>query len=394
MITLNYLFSILQYFSQDVFNITLIASFLFSLKYLKKLKIEPVLHAITVFILYGLILTAFVTDVPGAMKEEIYIYTVAWFLPFILGYCLTEEKHKKNIVLINICIFVVFILAGFLSYFGILPEKFLGIRFVYENMLKINYRWHVPFAAKCNLILTVSFTVALFSQFNKKLKILLVIFSFLIYFAILLSSSRLYFIISTFLFFIIYIFYIYKTKSFKFINFISMLFVLAIIFLSVYNYLPTFKNKLNNTDISSDLSLVTRINMYKYSFEMFKKYPVFGIGPAQATIQPDFYKLKTDGNVHTHLHSIYLHILACYGIIGLIIFLYIVCLILFKLYCKYKKNNSVFALAMIFAWTALLTADCFDFVLKNHITASLYFWFTGLALSGNDKNQKKRLNVF
>lgn len=386
MYILNYIFSITQYFSQDVFNITLVISFLFALKYWKKIISENILIAISAFVLYSLIYTYFVQDVQSAMENEVYIYAISWLVPFILGYCVTDEKHKHNIIVINIYILAFLTIIGFFSCFGILPEKIFNMRFSKEGLLQINALWHVPFAARTLLMLLICFSFSLFcSNIKKNLKILFWFLSLIFYIAILLSTSRLYFLIATTFIIIIFGIYIYKIKKFKLL--IYLLSILILIFVTIYFYVPSFKNKIKQTNIN-DINIITRISMYKYSIEIFKKHPIFGIGPGQAIIQDTFFELKTDGFKHTHLHSAYLHILANYGIVGFIIFLYIIIYILYKLYKKYRQTKSIIAFSMLFIWIAVLLAENIDFVLKNYFTATLYFWFTGLALSKQkeDKN--------
>ena len=180
--------------------------------------------------------------------------------------------------------------------------------------------------------------------------------------------------------------YTYKIKNLKLLIylFIGIVTIFSITYLTV----PMVKYKINKTSLTTDNSLVTRINFYKYSLDTLKKYPIFGIGPGQAVIQENFYSLATDGFKHTHLHSIYLHILVNYGILGFLIVLYLIITILYKLYNRYKTDSSIFALSMLFVWIVVLFADSFDFVLKNYFTASLYFWFTGLALSPKTKEDK------
>lgn len=386
MTILNYIFTITQYFSQDVFNILLILSFIISLKNWKILKSEKILISIGLFVLYGLILTIFVENQKIAFVDEIYIYTFGWLLPFILGYCCLSDKHKHNVVYINIYIFAFLTIVAFFSYYGIFPEKICGMRFSQKGILKINAIWHVPFAARCILVLIVSFTISLFSNLKPKFKILFFIFSIIFYIAILLSTSRLYFIVATLFYILITILYIYKTKKFKL--FVFLILILSTIFSLIYFTTPIFKHKLNKLNINKDISLITRVNMYKYAVSEFKKYPIFGVGPAQAMIQKDFYNLKTDNLKHTHLHSMFLHVLANYGIVGFMMLLFIIICILYELYIVYNKNKSILALSMIFVWLAVLLADNFDFVLKNCFTSSLYFWFTGLALSKQQKQLK------
>ena len=113
---------------------------------------------------------------------------------------------------------------------------------------------------------------------------------------------------------------------------------------------------------------------------MFKQYPLFGAGPRQAMLKDEYNEVITDIDKNGHLHSVYLDILANFGLTGLIIFLILILYILKELIYTYKTTNSVLALAVFFAWICILIGDIFDMTIKVPFVSSLYFWFTGLAL--------------
>lgn len=389
---LNYIFAIIQYFNEDAWQLVLIISFILSFKYWNILKTEKILLGITTFILYGLILTSFVQDIPRAVEEEIYVLVVGWLLPFILGYSISDKMKKKSIIITALIIFTVFVFLGILSCYGVIPEKIIGIRLSLNGYLKICSVWHIQFAGRCILMLMISVTVLLFDKISDKKRIIFLVLSVILYIGLLLSCSRLYFLVSGILLIVIFSFYIYKTKYLKF--FVLSAITILILATAVYKTTPLIQQRVLKTSLTEDISIVTRINMYKYAISLFRQYPIFGVGPCQATIRNDFFKLKTDGIQHTHLHSIYLNILAGFGIIGLLIFFYIIFNILRRLFVIYNKEKSIPALAMIFAWTAILIADSFDCVLKDAFASALYFWITGLVLGGslvNDKTKKEKI---
>ena len=375
----NYLFSIMEQFGQDGYKILLAVYFLLMYKYWKLFIKEKILLSTTIFILYGLILSCFCIDKNRAF-DEMLGYIFGWTLPYFLGYTLLTKHNEEKIVFITMAVFAAFIFIGLFSYYGLLPEKFWGIRFCKYNQLRI-CTFRVTFAAKATFMFIISSTLLLFYKNNTKFnKLCLCIFTILFFVAVLLSGSRIYYGVTALISFFIFIFYTIRTKNFK-----PMLyfFIIASIGCSyIYFSNSDIKERVNATSTKTDMSIVTRINMHKYAINSFKKHPLFGLGPSQSTIQEEFSKIEKEKDKEQwHLHSIYLDTLSDFGLIGLLLFLLIVFLIIKNLFIIYYQHNSVFVLALILAWIAILIGDYVDTVLADPFLSSLYFWFTGLALS-------------
>ena len=119
---------------------------------------------------------------------------------------------------------------------------------------------------------------------------------------------------------------------------------------------------------------------------------MFGVGPRQGVKQNEFYTTMnfTKDNDSRHLHSMWLSVLAEFGLVGFALFCIMIFLIMTNLYYEYKHNNSLLALCMLFAWISLLIGDCFDTVLRGPRVAMDYFWLTGLILAkSNNKTETK-----
>ncbi len=67
-------------------------------------------------------------------------------------------------------------------------------------------------------------------------------------------------------------------------------------------------------------------------------------------------------------------------------------MILKRLYDVYSRENSLFALAMIFGWMSLLIGENFDTILRGPRVAMDYFWITGLILGGTLIGKSKKVD--
>lgn len=390
----NFLFSIMEQFDGDGYKVLLVVYFILMYKYWKVLIQEKILILINVFILYGFILILF-CDFRHAAFDTMLEYVFGWSLPFFLGYTVYNKQHINKFVLVFLSVFAILTFIGLFSYFGYIPKKILGMRLSLGNELRVGTYYRVLFAAKSTLCFVLSVTFLLFqNNITKKYKILLIIFMLLFFIGVLLSGSRIYLTVLALMIVIIMSFFVYKTKRIRPAVVLAVS-LISIIFVFVFCSKLSISKRIEVSYISKDISISTRISMYKYSIALFKKYPLFGTGPRQATLREEFNKLKIDINCKpgVHLHSIYFNTLSNFGIVGLFLVLSVIFLILKKLVILYKKNNSVLVLAMIFAWICIVLGDIFDTLLGINFFASIYFWLTGLALSSNGMcNLHKNIN--
>lgn len=376
-IIFNYLFTITELFNGDAYKVLLVIHFVFMYKYWKFFVEQKILLCITIFILYGFISTLFCLDKNVAFYE-ILNYVFGWSLPFFLGYTLRKNYNANKIVLTTLFIFSSLVLIGLFSYYGFFPEKFCTIRFSHDKTLTIGTWYRVLFAGKASMMFAISLTMLLFlKNINTNIKIALTLSSILFLIGIFLSGSRIYSANVVGLLFFIIIFYYYKKRNFKRSIIILATSLIIVLLCCTNNFVI---NRIKQLSITKDVSIVYRINMYKYAISTFKKYPIFGTGPAQATLKDEFLSVDTDVGRGGHLHSIYLSILANFGMLGLILFLLIIFYILKELVFTYKTTGDILSLSMIFAWICILLGDNFDTLLGGSYFASLYFLFTGLAL--------------
>ena len=173
----------------------------------------------------------------------------------------------------------------------------------------------------------------------KDQRVIILIFIFFIFLAIFFTGERantIKFILGIFLFLLLLDTYTLKVKT-------IFLFFSIIIFFTTINYSNYLKERyfgqlFNQIDTKEKLlefaneSLYFRL--YKSGFEVFKKYPFFGVGNKNYRIETCKDNIDQNSNDYvcsTHPHQIYIEFLAEHGIVGSIILLSIFFLLFFRI---------------------------------------------------------------
>lgn len=379
--TLNYIFAFGINFSHVIGYIASCLSVIFIYKYWNTIKKDKLILFILIFMIYGFINACFCTYTKDAF-EEMFTYLTSWLFPLLLGYLVIDNNKKEKIIKLFILTFTIILVISVLSYCGLFYQEFAGFKLALKGMHLKATRWHISCGAMCVLVSCFTLIYSLFKE-NLLTKHKIVLFSFTIFFIICLylTGSRGYYIAGFITYFLIFLFYILKTK--KFIIPLFMVLVSILIIAGLYSNNKYMQERVKNTSVTTEYSLTNRIDSYKVAIVLFKNNILFGVGPRQSVKQDKFYEImnlpKNDNS--RHLHSMYLNLLAEFGIIGFVLFGIIILLIFKNLYICYKEKHSVLALCLLFAWISLLIGDCFDTVLRGPRVAMEYFWLTGLVLN-------------
>ena len=197
----------------------------------------------------------------------------------------------------------------------------------------------------------------IFKDYPKEYKILFLIISTLLLISILLSGERTNAIKAFIGFFIFYYFnknFAFKEKAISFVVIITLF--IGIFFSSDYlklRYVSQINNIINSEEKiinSNDTIKISEtgenslyIRIYRSGLEVFKKYPLFGVGNKNFRLQNTCVKdyVINDGSdlygthllCQTHPHQIYIEFLSEHGVVGSIVLF----VILFKLiFSKFK----------------------------------------------------------
>jgi O-antigen ligase len=393
----NYIFAATMLFSHVGGYVAVGFGFLFSFNVWKKLFREKVFVWMLAFIAYGLIISPFST-LPSAGYSAMLGYFSQWLLPFMLGYSITTSKHFRNAVEVFISVFLVILTLSTLAYFGFFPKEIGQGNYLVnaqDGLLK-GLRSHIAFAALCVLFSFISLGKALVkgnnTQLEKWVYIMLAVFPLGVLF---LTGSRGYYFAAFMAYTIFGIYWIAKTGKAKIFFIVALGALLA--GTAFYLALPGLRNRINSTGMR-DASLTERISLYKVALAEIKSKPVFGVGPGQGTLNPEYFKIlppeQQAVSRYGHLHSFYLHITAEMGFVGLAFFCVIIFLILKKLYSAMDTEDGILkalAFGVFWGFIGILFGDLFDTLLKGPGTAMELFWLTGLVFGrltwGSDNNE-------
>ena len=356
------------------------AALLFIYKKWDILKHEKIFITMCIFLGYGFVLSLFSVDKTIAFSE-MFNYFASWLPPFVLGYYISDAALKNKIIKTYLFTFTAVAVLSVLAYYGLFYKTIFNGHFAGEGLYgHVNaLLWHISLGAMCVLISSISLVFLLFKEeFSNKIKLFLAVFSVFWIAVLFLTGSRGYYIAGFITYCLIVFFYVYKFKKIK----IPLIIFAAVSCIGLVIYLnnPYMQQRIKNTSLNSEESVTYRLQAYPVVFEIFKKSPLFGVGPRQTIEQPELKKINFVAG--RHMHSFYINTLADFGLTGLILFTVLIVQILKRLYSVYVSENSLFALAMIFAWMSLLIGENFDTILRGPRVAMDYFWITGLILGG------------
>jgi O-antigen ligase len=123
-------------------------------------------------------------------------------------------------------------------------------------------------------------------------------------------------------------------------------------------------------------SVKVRLQMAASALNIFKDYPVFGVGPGNYSgLMQDYYPDRAKGaHKHLHAHNTYLEVLAEMGISGLLSLLWILALFFRQGYRAIKKEPDAYNISFMIMFLAVVVSEFFMSVILVGIAAPLVFW--------------------
>ncbi|MDD5687070.1 MAG: HAD-IIIA family hydrolase [Elusimicrobia bacterium] len=252
-----------------------------------------------------------------------------FFIFFLVSSNIKNYEHAKKIVFVFIISSSIMGLLGVIQY--VTGKSFSGayIFGMIDGRVHGTRSWPLTYAEGLLMALPISIYTLLHGK-RKYISYLLIIFIFL---GIIFSFARMVWISSVIILAILL--YIRK-KQLKNLVYIFVIGLIISIFSGIY--LTGRRNIISRATYLND---PVRTNMWKTSFEIFKDYPLLGVGLKNIKrIYPQYYEklgLSKDYYLLSHLHSNFVHILVERGIIGLIAFLYI-----FGVYFYYGIKKAIY----------------------------------------------------
>ena len=214
------------------------------------------------------------------------------------------------------------------------------------------------------MLVFIFFFVFLFYQERKKQKVIISIFLLIILASILLSLTRSMWvgILVSLGIFIIY----YKPK---------ILYLLLPTLLILILVLPaSVKNRLVSTVDMNNATNRDRLYMVTAGINIFKDYPLTGVGPDNVKKIYDRYKPAEAELSNPHLHNNFLQVLAERGILALLSLIAAFVVIIIQLIKKIKNSIDVgksISVGVLFVFIGFLVAGMFEYNLGD---SEIKFW--------------------
>ena len=347
-----------------------------------------------------------------SLSWSINVYNTILFLPlflagpiifFIVNNSIREQKSIDRLLLIIIIIGFCFGIYGIFQYYGIdfrVWDRDIGRQRVMGVFGNVNY-----FAEY--LILPLSLTVGLILSKSKTYNRFFLFLTMLTMgVALLFTFTRGSYLAIAFAIPVMLLLYFKSTGNKKakdlYKKIILLFLLLAIVTLALI-YIPHPLNRDNTTlgklrsrvtieSLTSGESTLRRIAIWKFTQMMIEDYPIPGSGLgtyAYHTLkyQAEFFAIGNNRDIYPHgkavqAHNEYLQLWSELGIIGLLLFLWIIIVYYRNVFINIKKvdkKQQAIVIALAGGITAVLIDAIFGFPLQLSTTISLFWMFLGLS---------------
>lgn len=331
---------------------------LFLINY-KSIKIDKKDVLILIFAMLIFISTLLSSDIHTSIfgTEKRYEGMLSLFSYIIIYLCVKRFLRYKNNKTLLIILYILYILVGILGiaqYYIKLPEIKLFSKGVAGTFGNTNFMGNF-----------LSMGIPIFSMVyilkNRKLSLLT---SLIIFFGIIACGARSSWLAFT-TFFIILLAYLIQTKNKEYIKRTG---ILLVCFTLIFTYLFTAKNSFTKSKVNavkSDITIATtqgitnkmgsgRIQIWKITIELIKKYPIFGVGTDNLkkgirdnlTDESIDFMLRTKQQIDK-AHNEYLQYAVTLGIPAMLIYIGFVLLILKDNIKEIETNNMKLILYLI-----------------------------------------------
>jgi len=316
----------------------------------------------------------------------IFIYAVAEIL--------NEKKIEKKIFIFWLLIILITVLD--VNFEFIYGRNILGNTSSYEGRIAsfLGEELKIGFFLYSLYLSTFAFFFSLTLEGKKRYlysRIILFIILFT-FFTIILTGEK---SNSIKAFFCLLLFFILSKNYLNQFKIVFIIFLLLLIFFiySKRGNLPitgTFQ-KIQNDNFTTTLKNSPHGAHYYAAWEIFKSYPIFGVGNKNFRIEcnnPSYYNSSVKLSKYrcsTHPHQVYLEFLSELGFLGLAIFLYFLVNILFKSFSLYFKNRNLILLSS----ALFITSTFLPFIPSGSFFTSFgatIFWLNvGILISNINK---------
>tara|TARA_B100000029_G_scaffold356034_1_gene348846 strand:- start:121 stop:1152 length:1032 start_codon:yes stop_codon:yes gene_type:complete len=255
------------------------------------------------------------------------------FLFIIINYIFRIEKNQKIIFKNWFLIIILILFDAFIEIFS--GRNILGYGELYGNRIVSFFKDEPVLASFLNgfIFILSGYLLTNFKNQNIYYKIFSALTVILFILCVVLTGERsntLKLLFGIVLFFSINKYFGTKIKTYFIITLLSV----VIFTISSSDYLKLrFVTQVKNSVLAAEAQEQVYFNLYKSGFEVFKNFPVFGVGNKNYRVETcNIEKLIKYENYscNTHPHQIYIEFLSEHGILGSIILLSIFFYLIFR----------------------------------------------------------------
>tara|TARA_Y100000591_G_C21796851_1_gene679820 strand:- start:114 stop:1343 length:1230 start_codon:yes stop_codon:yes gene_type:complete len=255
------------------------------------------------------------------------------FLFLIINFLFKDEKNQKVILKIWYFILLLVLIDAFKEI--ITGTNFIGYGGLYGNRILSFFKDEPVLAAFLNAFIFIisGYLMTNFKDKNNLNKLLSILSIILFITCVVFTGER----SNTLKLFAGILIFCSINKYFKTKNKVNFILIISIVTLFAINssdYLKLrYYSQIKNLFIGAGGQEHLYFNLYKSGYEVFKKYPFFGVGNKNYRIETcDIKKINENKNYScsTHPHQIYFEFLSEHGILGSIIVLSIFFFLIFR----------------------------------------------------------------
>ncbi len=329
--------------------------------YAKKIKLKDLDFRVLYVSLIGFLSSILSISPLKSLKNSHYLWH---FLPYFILSRVKREKIKTVLVILGV--------SGIISSLAVIFQAFTGIKIDHAHLYQFEYLYFFSRPIRAEGLFSTPLTTAgiitpitlLFLSLSisekKRLKMFFMFVAFISSIALILNFSRSYWIGGFFA--VLAMPFLYsKRKVFVFLPIIAI--VLAF---SLYEFVPPVHNRVESiVKYRQNVSAMDRIALWEAGLNLYKhydlKYKLIGCGSGnlfhflKPYLVKSVIKIFGDKNIQSHffsaVHNEYLQVLLKWGIVGLLIWLYLWIYVLYRNFVFLRRTDNEFYRSIVLGLT-------------------------------------------
>ncbi len=312
------------------------------------------------FILFTLISTIFSIDKINSLKDN-----KAIFIFLLIPIFMLVINSRKKLIFSLITLLISALLSSLVGIFDIIKQ---GISL--DHRLK-GFTSHWMTYSGLLMFIFIFFFVYIFYEKKKNHRLLFFVSLIILLATILFSQTRSVWVGIGFSLFLFLVFFKPKT----------LFYLIPAVFILIYFTPESVKQRMYSIIDLKNHSNQDRIHMIYTGFNIFKAYPLTGVGSNNIEkVYPD-YQHPSAAQTNPHLHNNFLQILAERGIFTLISLLAAFIAVLIGLIVKVKRSKNLdkaIATGALFVFIGFLAAGLFEYNFGDSEIKFLLFYFISI----------------